>query len=209
MNKKSKLKTYFDLKHEDSDYIETYEKNINFFNDLLKTGHTEDIEYVIPIKMYKYADCYNRLNRYKKALEIIDEIESDLEKIKGQSKFYNQYRESLCFLRGVCLGRLKKFRASNDEFLKLLRKPPYNVRYIEWFKSNKQNYIGAIFNKIAIISMIYYFIMLILGFKYKQLDNFIIRDLGIVIALVSYAISFIWRITIDKSNFSLNSIEDK
>ena len=57
----------------------------------MKNGHKEDIEYVIPIKMFKYADSLIQQGYYTKAFKILDETERDLEKIKGQSKWYGMH----------------------------------------------------------------------------------------------------------------------
>ncbi|HZK96875.1 MAG TPA: hypothetical protein VFC67_21935 [Prolixibacteraceae bacterium] len=199
MNSKSKLQVYFDSKRENSEYIDMYEKNLDFFNDLLLSGRKEEIEYVLPIKMFKYADSLNLTGNHKKAFTVLNEIDRDLEKLKGRSKWYNQYFESLTFLKGVCLGRLKKYRKSNIEFEKLLRKKPDNDNFKDWFKTNKKKQIGQIFDSLIIIAMIYYFAILILGFIYTKLDNFIIRDIGLIIAISSYSISYFWKKTIDKA----------
>jgi hypothetical protein len=168
MNKKSKIKSFFDSKQEYSGYIEKYEENKDFFNDLLENGHKEDIEFVIPIKMYKYADPLNQTGFYRKALAVLGEIEYDLDRLKGKSKFYNQYSESVIFLKGVCLGKLRKYSKSNIEFRKLLLKS--NIEnYVHWYKSNKKKAIARILDWISIIGGAYYFI--ILGLEVLKLKN--------------------------------------
>lgn len=203
MNSKTKIQLFFDSKHEDIEYIEKYEENIEFFNNLLKNGHKEDIEFVIPIKMYHYADPLNRTGNYSKALTILTEIEIDIEKLKGQSKRYNQFLEGVTFLKGVCLARLKKYKKSNIEFAKILKKNPSNDRYIDWYKSNKKNEIDRIFQAFMILGFGYYFIVLILQFSGHRIENLILREIGFATALLAIVVSFVWKKLIDKQTIKL------
>jgi tetratricopeptide (TPR) repeat protein len=203
MNTKSKIKDFFDSKQDNIQYIDKYEENLDFFNDLLRNGHKEDIEFVIPIKMYKYADSLNQTGKYKKALDVLLEIENDLDKLKGQSKWYNQYIEGVTFFKGVCLGRLKKYADSNKEFEKLLRKTSDNDNFIHWYKSNKKNQISNIMNKITIIGVIIYLIILFADFMGHKVNNLIIREFGLAIALLSFAMSYIWRKMIDRQTIKI------
>ncbi|MEL7568903.1 MAG: hypothetical protein AAGU27_29115 [Dehalobacterium sp.] len=198
MNTKSKIKSFFDSRQENSRYIEKYEENKDFFNDLLKNGHKEDIEFVIPIKIYKYADPLNQTGNYLKALAILREIESDLEKLKGQSKFYNQYSESVIFLKGVCLARLKKYNKSNIEFKKLLDKKENKENFVHWYKSNKIKAIARILDWIAIIGGTYYFIILGLEILKLKQENFLVRDIGLAVGIIALAASYLWKKIIDK-----------
>ncbi|MCD4773774.1 MAG: hypothetical protein K8R41_10375 [Bacteroidales bacterium] len=203
MNIKSKLQVFFDSKQDNAQYIEKYEENIRFFNDLLQNGRKEDVEYVIPIKMYKYADPLNLTGNFQKSLTILYEIDNDLERIKGQSKWYKQYFEGVTFLKGVCLGRLKKYKDSNVEFKKLLLKNPGNDNYIDWYKSNKKNEIERILNRIAVVAVTYYLLVIFADFMGKEIENIILREIGLVIALLSFVTSYIWRKIIDKKEMKL------
>ena len=198
MNRKSKIQAFFDSKQKKAAYIDKYEENLEFFNDLLINGHKEDIEFVIPIKMYNYADSLNQTGNYSKALTVLHEIEKDLDKIKGQSKWYNLYLEGVTFNKGVCLGRLKRYKDSNIEFEKVLRKNPTNDNFIDWYKSNKKNEIGQILDKITVIAIGYYVIVVIADFLGYKIENIIIRDIGIVVGLLSFVVSYLWKKLIDK-----------
>jgi len=198
MNSKSKLQVFFDSKQDNAQYIEKYEENINFFNDLLQNGRKEDVEYVIPIKMYKYADPLNLTGNFQKSLTILYEIDNDLERIKGQSKWYKQYFEGVTFLKGVCLGRLKRYKDSNVEFKKLLLKNPSNDNYIDWYKSNKKNEIERVLNWIAAIGLTYYLIVIFADFMGIEVENIILREIGIALALLSFLTSYVWKKIIDK-----------
>ena len=193
MNTKSKLKTFFDSEKENAQYIEMYEENLDFFNKLLENGHKEDVEFVIPIKMYKYADPLNKTGDYHKSLVILSEIENDLEKMRGQSKWYNQYYDGMIFLKGVCLGQLKKYSASNKEFEKLLKKKPDNNVFKNWYKSNKKNQRLDLLDKISIIAIIFYLIVLFAGYLGHKIDSLFIRDIGLVISLLAFVTSYIWQ----------------
>jgi tetratricopeptide (TPR) repeat protein len=198
MNTKSKLQAFFNSKQDNVQYIEKYEENKDFFNDLLLNGRKEDIEYVIPIKMYKYADPLSSTGNYKKALIILQEIEKDLEKLKGQSKWYNQYLEGVTFLIAVCLGRLKRYNNSNVLFEKLLRKNPTNDNFMDWYKSNKKNEISRLLDRVSIVGVVFYLIALFSNFLGYEIENIIIKDIGLVIALLAFTTSYFWKRIIDK-----------
>jgi len=198
MNSKSKLQVFFDSKQDNAQYIEKYEENIKFFNDLLQNGRKEDVEYVIPIKMYKYADPLNLTGNFQKSLTILYEIDNDLERIKGQSKWYKQYFEGVTFLKGVCLGRLKRYKDSNVEFKKLLLKNPSNDNYIDWYKSNKKNDIERVLNWISAIGLTYYLLVIFADFVGIEVENIILREIGIAVALLSFLTSYVWKKIIDK-----------
>lgn len=198
MNSKNKLRTFFDSNQDNEKYIQKYEENKDFFNDLLTTGHKEDIEFVLPIKLYKYADPLNKTGNYKKALSIISEVENDLNKIKGQSKYYNQFLEGITFLSGVCLGKLKRYRESNKEFEKLLRINPSNKNFIGWYKTNKKNAISRIKNRVIQIGIIFYLAVLLIEMSNDEIKLFLIREIGLVIAFVAMGISYILKKKIDK-----------
>ena len=198
MNSKNKLRTFFDSNQDNKKYIQKYEENKDFFNDLLTTGHKEDIEFVLPIKLYKYADPLNKTGNYKKALSIISEVENDLNKIKGQSKYYNQFLEGVTFLSGVCLGKLKRYRESNKEFEKLLRINPSNKNFIGWYKTNKKNAISRIKNRVIQIGIIFYLAVLLIEMSNDEIKLFLIREIGLVIAFVAMGISYILKKKIDK-----------
>jgi tetratricopeptide (TPR) repeat protein len=198
LNSKNKLRTFFDSNQDNEKYIQKYEENKDFFNDLLTTGHKEDIEFVLPIKLYKYADPLNKTGNYKKALSIISEVENDLNKIKGQSKYYNQFLEGITFLSGVCLGKLKRYRESNKEFEKLLRINPSNKNFIGWYKTNKKNAISRIKNRVIQIGIIFYLAVLLIEMSNDEIKLFLIREIGLVIAFVAMGISYILKKKIDK-----------
>jgi Mg2+ and Co2+ transporter CorA len=198
MNTKRRIKDFFDSKQDNNQYVEKYEEHLKYFNDLLKNGHIEDVEFVISIKMYKYADPLNQIGKYKKALKVLSEIDNDLVRLKGQSKLYIQYLEGATFLKGVCLGRLKKYVESNKEFEKLLHKTHDNDRFIEWYKSNKKNHISNILDKISIFGVIFYLAILIADFMGYKIENLSIRVFGLILALIAFVTSNIWRRLIDK-----------
>lgn len=206
MNTKSKLKAFFDSEQENTQYIEKYEENKNFFDDLLMNGHREDIEFALGIKLNNYAGPLNQTGNYRKALTVIAEIERDLEKLKGQTKWYIKYRELTELIKGVCLGKLKKYKDSNVEFKKLLLKYPTNDKYIDWYKSNKKNEISKILDKVSIFGVIVYLIILFADFLGHKIDKLIIREFGLAIALLAFAISYIWRKVIDKQKIRIKKM---
>jgi len=198
LNSKNKLRTFFDSKQDNEKYVQKYEKNKDFFNDLLTHGHKEDIEFVLLIKLYKYADPINKTGNYKKALSIIAEVEIDLNKIKGQSKYYTQLLEGVTFLTGVCLGKLKKYSESNKEFEKLLRTNPDNENFIGWYKTNQKNEISRFKNRVIQIGIIFYLVVLLIEMANDEIEFFLIREIGLVIAFLAMGISYILKKKIDK-----------
>jgi len=206
MNTKNKLKAFFDSEQENPQYIEKYEENKDFFDNLLMNGHREDIEFALGIKLHNYAGPLNQTGNYRKALTVIAEIERDLEKLKGQTKWYIKYWELATLIKGVCLGRLKKYKESNVEFEKLLLKYPTNDKYIDWYKSNKKNEISKILDKVSIVGVIVYLIILFADFLGHKIDNLIIREFGLAIALLAFAASYIWKKVIDKQTIRTEKI---
>ena len=211
MTTKGKLKAFFDTEKESLKLIEKYEENIVFFNDLLKNGHREDVEFVIPIKMYNYAFSLEKKGYYTKAFSVANEIERDLERLRGQSKWYSMYSEGVVFLKGMCLGRLKKYRESNKYFKQLVEKKPTNDNFVDWYKSNKKNQIGKISNVIVIVLMSIYLMSVILSvtnilpFRIPK----IIETLTFLIALTIWIVSYIWRKTINKQRVKLSVNQEK
>jgi tetratricopeptide (TPR) repeat protein len=164
MNTKSKIKAFFDLNQENVLYIEKYEENINLFNNLLKNGYIEDIDFVLSIKIYKYVCPLSNTGNYAKAIRILEEIDVDLVKLKGKSKWYSKYLEVVTLYKGICLGRLKKYRDSNAEFKKLLIKNPDNNNYIDWYKSNRKSEISRIFDRVTRSGVVFYLVILFAEF---------------------------------------------
>ena len=206
MTTKGKLKAFFDTEKESLKIIEKYEENIVFFNDLLKNGHIEDVEFVIPIKMYNYAFSLDRKGYYTKAFIVANELEKDLEKLRGQSKWYEMYSEGVVFLKGMSLGRLKKYRESNKYFKQLVDKKPTNDNYIDWYKSNKKFHIEDVFNQIIYIPLSIALICTILNIV--RIQNFRVPNVIEVIAwttvFFAFITPFIWKKIIDKQKIGLN-----
>ena len=211
MATKEKLEAFFDTEKNGLKLIEKYEENIVFFNNLLESGHEEDVEFVISIKVYNYAFSLQFEGFYNKAFSIACEIEKDLEKLKVQLECYEIYLESITFLKGVCLGRLRKYRESNKYFKQLVEKTPTNDRYIDWYKLNKGYQIEKISNVIAIVALsiyILYFVLSItniISFKIPK----IIGTLALLIMMTTWAVSYIWIKIINKQRLKLNANQEK
>ena len=203
MTTKKNLKLFFDTEKEELKLIEKYEENISFFNDLLKNGHKEDIEFVIPIKIYKYADSLQKQGYYTKAFKVLNEIERDLEKLRGRSKWHEMYLEGVVFLKGVCLGRSRKYKDSNKYFKQLLEKKTTNDNFISWYKSNKQYQIEEISNFIVIVAMSIFLMGFILNVTnittYKI--PVIIETTSFIIGGITYISSYFWKRIIKKAKW--------
>ena len=194
MTTKGNLNSFFNTENEELKLIEKYEENISFFNDLLMNGHKEDIEFVVPIKIYKYADSLQRKGYYTKALKILDEVEKDLEKLRGQSKWYEMYSEGVMFFKGVSLGRLKKYRESNKYFKQLVEKNPTNDNFINWYKSNKQYQIEDISNFIVLAAMTIFFVCFILRITNTSTSKILLitEKTTLVIGAITFISPRIW-----------------
>ena len=201
MNTKTKFKTFFDSKQEPEVYVNKYEEHNDFFNNLIQNGHKEDIEYVLQIKLYKYADSLFKTGNYSKALTITHQIEKELEKIKGQSKWHDLYLEAVVFNKGINLGRLKKYKDSNKEFEKLLKQNPTNDNFIDWYKSNKKSEIGQTMDKITAVAVGFYVLIVIAEILGYKVENIIIREIGLAVGLGSFVLSYILKKLIDKQKF--------
>jgi tetratricopeptide (TPR) repeat protein len=200
MNKKIKLKKFFDTEKEPLENIEKYEKNLIFFNELLVKGKKEDIEYVLLIKLHNYASSLNESGKHRKALKVTKEIENDIEKIKGKSEWYKLLKEGVTFQKGVSLRRIRRYNESNIEFRKLISNNPKNQIFIEWYKGNKKDQISRLAVIIAVIGTVCYFLLKIAMDMGIESDNMVLRNIGLVVAILAYPISIIWRKIIDKKD---------
>jgi hypothetical protein len=190
MESRKNIEKYFNSDRESLDYINKYEENKIFFNELLSTGRKEDLEFVLPIKIYKYAQSLNQTGYYSKSLEVIDEIELDLKKILGISNRHKQLNESIIFIRGVCFGRLKKYRRSNVEFKKLLKINPVNDRYIEWYKSNLTSILDNYIKLVVASSFALFAVTAILDLLKIKLPSYI-NTISLIILLISSSLFMI------------------
>ena len=204
MESRKKLKAFFDSKQEDEAYIQKYEENKHFFDQLLFTGHVQDIEFVLAIKLYQYTDPLNKTGKLGEALTALKEVEQDIAKLKGKSKLYDQLLEGATYMKGVCLSKLKRYQASNEEFKKLLTKDPGNKNFIVWYKRNQKNHISRILGRITYIGIAYYLIMLALDVIQDSTSDYFSRNIGLVIALAAAAISYLWRGSIDHQKIKFN-----
>jgi len=204
MESKKTLKKFFDSNKEKFEYIDMFEKNKNFFNELLKNGHVEDFDFAISVKIFKYADPLNQTGHYKKALSILYEIENDLEKFKGQFKWYKMYSEHTTFLKGVCLGRLKRYRESNVEFKKILELNQNNDRYKEWYKSNMTSQINEILNTIALVGLILFIILIITDFTGPKIENKTIKYIIMIVAFIAVTLTYILGKIINRKSIKIN-----
>jgi len=205
MTKKEELKVFFETERERKKKIARYEENNIFFNHLLKNGNEEDVEFAILIKMYNYASHLQEDGYYKKANSVADEIEKDLERLKGQSELYEMYLEGITFLKGVCLGRLRKHKESNKYFKQLVEKNPTNDNFVDWYKSNKKNQIAKIANTIAMVAISIVIVGIILN--YLSIPNLnvpiIISAIMWTVWLLAHLVSYVWRKIIDKQKIKL------
>jgi len=147
---------------------------------------------------------------YKKAYSVADEIEKDLEKLNGESEWYEMYSEGVMFLKGLCLGRQRKYRESNKYFKQLVDKKPTNDNFVDWYKSNKENQIGEFFNVTVIVLVSIYLLSVVLSFT--NLTFTILENVGVwalPIAFVAWIVSYIWQKIIQKQRLKLDVNQNK
>lgn len=199
MTPKAKLEAFFSSDKESSSQISKYEKNKLFFNDLLANGSIEDVQFVLKIKIMNYASSLNDVKEYKKALIVIDEIERDFEKVKSRQSFYKTYLPLAILLKGVALHRLRKYSQSNIEFKRLLLIEPKNDKYLKWYRSNRKNQIAIPLMILTSVGLTFHVLVRLGSLSYPFFDNVIIQYVGLIVGIISFIISFVWRKIIDKS----------
>jgi tetratricopeptide (TPR) repeat protein len=199
-NKRKKLEEFFDSEKSRSEYIEKYEENEEFFNELLHEGTQNDIERVLAILIYKYIDSLLHKKFDKKAYQVIIETEKTLEVLKGKSKMYDLYLEGITFCKGRSLSWLKRNREAIKEFEKLLEKNPDNETFKYWYKENRKRIITNFFNRFLYIAMALITLSLLL--RLIDFENRI-GDIGIVIIVISLIISWVWKYLINKSEMKV------
>jgi tetratricopeptide (TPR) repeat protein len=139
MAQNTKLERFFNSKHTGEEYIEMYESNVEYFNELASSGQVEDLERLMQIKLMKYVVSLRKEGYYSRCLSTILELEKDLSLLKDNVEQYNQYIEVYLFSKGVCLRYLNRYKESNVFFNELLNKFPDNELYRQWYDSNKTN----------------------------------------------------------------------
>jgi tetratricopeptide (TPR) repeat protein len=199
MTTKEELQEFFYSAQENWKYIQMYEENIIYFNGLLQTGRVEEIEFVLPIKLLGYVDPLNKTGNYSKALKVLDEVDKDLVKLKGKSKEYKAYKEFMTFLKGVCLGRLKHYKASNKEFRKLLTVDPDNEKYLDWYRGNQKDQIYKVSWPLVISGMTGYLMVLGLEFALDDVSWPLVRSATLLLASLALVIPSILMLWINRT----------
>jgi hypothetical protein len=139
MAQNSKLERFFNSKHTNEEYIEMYESNIEYLNELANSGKVEDLQRFMQIKLMRYVVSLRKESYYSRCLTAIVELEKYLPLLKDNVELYNQYIEVYLFSKGVCLRYLAKYSESNVFFKELMNKFPDNALYREWYDSNEAN----------------------------------------------------------------------
>lgn len=185
MTTKKKLQAFFDSPQDDLKYIQVYEENRAFFDELLGTGRWEELDFVIPIKLLKYADPLNKSGNHTKALRVLKEVERDLPKLKGRSKWHDRYDESLNFLTGVCLSKMKRYKESNIHFAELLRRNKAHDNYANWYRSNLKAMVSRYSSPVMIAAFSVYLVLFFLGLVWPELEFPMIKAGAMIVALLA------------------------
>ncbi len=186
MNTKKKLQAFFDEPHDKAQYIQAYEENKTYFDELLRTGRWEEIDFVIPIKLWRYADALGQSGQYSKALKVLNEVEADLPKLKGRSRWFPQYEEIHTFLKAFNLARLKRYKESNELFKKLLNGNQKNERYEDWYRSNLKSMASRYLEPAMIIGSICLFLSIVAGWTNAEWQVLWLQTTLLVVVLVSW-----------------------
>jgi hypothetical protein len=200
MTPKAKIEAFFSSDNDSFSQITKYEENKLFFNNLLVNGSIEDVQFVLKIKIMNYVSSLNDIKEYKKALIIIEEIERDFEKVKSRQTFYKTYLPLAILLKGVALHRVRKYSQSNVEFKRLLLIEPKKEKYLKWYRSNRKNKIAVPLMILTSIALTFHVLVRLGSLSYPFFDNVIIQYVGLIVGIISFIISFVWRRIIDKSH---------
>ena len=195
MTTKKKLEAFCYDEHDDAQFIQKYEENLEFFNGLLRTGSWEDLELVLHIKLLKYADPLNHVGRFPEALRVLNEVEDDLKKLYGRSNWYDKYKENLNFLKAVCLSRTKRYSESNQYFLKLLAKDQVDDNYLKWYRSNMKHLVNRLSWQVMIGCVIVYLGLLGLEWINPELNwpwmNLSVLTVGLLTLVSPYVMAYL------------------
>ena len=205
LTNKEELTEFFATEKENFKLIEKYEKNAEFFKDLSENGDIDDILLVISIRINKYVSPLVGEGYYTKAFKVLEEVETDLEKVKDDAEWYEFYSEQTVFWKAVCLGNLKKYRVSNQIFKELLKKKPTNDRYLNWYKWNNKGQIYKVCNAIAVPAL--GFVMLCIVLDFVTAINFrvpvIVQAVFWMLAIFAWITSYVWGKIIDKQRVKI------
>jgi len=203
MNTKKKLQAFFDAPHDKAQYIHAYEENKAFFDELIRTGRWEEIDFVIPIKLWKYADPLGQTGQYSKALRVLTEVEAALPKLRGRTEWYAMYEESLTFLKAVNLSRLKRYKESNVLFQKLLKGKQVNERYADWYRSNLKSMASGYLEPAMIIGSICLVLSIVAGWMSPAWKVLWLQTTLLVVVLVLWVGQTLHGYWIDRTSQGL------
>ena len=191
METRESLDNYFQSIQTHEAFIEKYEANADYFNNLLESNNLSDVEFALNIKLLYYINKLYHHGQYNKALKIICQTEKEVHKLKGVSKAYNIFNNTLTFNKGICLGRLKKYRASNIEIKKVLANDPTNDIYIGWIEGNNTSIFRQYNNALAIIGAIIILTIIVFDSNKEIVQNTILRESGWILMLLSLILYYL------------------
>lgn len=178
-----------------------YERNRLFIENIISKGDFYDQADFIPIKL-TYVNSLIQVGRFTDALSVVESAISQLEEMDGNWSYHKDYRKYSIFLKGVGLGRLKKYKESNVLFKSLISQEPNNDIYAEWFRGNQIAIIRKLFFPILVVSVSFYFILIGLEFLGYESPFKMLRTISIGIGLFSFLIPEILSRVINKTHSS-------
>lgn len=201
MNRKTKLRKFFDSAQTDQAYIQEYEANRTYVEGLISAGHAEDLELFVPYKLFKYADLICSAGRYSQALKLTMEVEDSLKKMRGW-KYHKACSDHAKFLKAVCLGRLKKYGESNRVFKELLSEKGDNEKFEDWYRANQKAQVHRVLDPIIYLGLGFHVLVILLSWTgHWDRDN-PISELGLLVGLSAFLVSYLLRWWIGRRELS-------
>ncbi|MFW6351075.1 MAG: hypothetical protein ACOC2E_01695 [Bacteroidota bacterium] len=163
--------------------ISFYESNRIYFDNYQRLENTEKISEFINIKLH-YADSLTDKHYLDKLLPVLDEVSELLQKLPKEHWNYEQSKRHMRFLKGMALGRQKKFKESYSIFKQLIKEEPDHFYYKVWYDHSRLGTYNWLFNGIAIVGGVLIFGDIIFSFSgYLPFD---IGMVGVVIVVLAY-----------------------
>lgn len=164
-------------------FLEYYEKNLSFFDNIDSVSGNKLISDIISMKIIyiRILDDTDKKSKQKEARPICDHLFILLQRMDPQHYEYERLYNLSLFWDGVIWGRLGKYRKSNKRFRELLKRGETTEKNKGWYVYN----LASIWNWFIIPAVI---ILTILSF-WKYIPLLLGIELPRMYPILSYSIS--------------------
>ncbi len=187
-------------------FLEYYEKNLSFFDNIDSVSGNKLISDIISMKIIyiRILDDTDKKSKQKEARPICDHLFILLQRMDPQHYEYERLYNLSLFWDGVIWGRLGKYRKSNKRFRELLKKGETTEKNKGWYVYNLTKIWNSFIVPAALILTILAFlkyIPLILGIELPNMLpilSYLIALFTILVLIIFFTNTRIFKYFTDK-----------